>query len=372
MERHLQQHRDGLLAATAKVLDSSQVIMGTQVRQFEDAWAKYTSYQHALGVNSGHDALVLALKAFALLVPKQSPNHHTIWLPAFTCPATLSAVMVAGWQPVLYDVDPSTALANPERLAAMLLQIPASEVPDAILMVTLFGNAVDWEPFATVLERYPRLALLEDNAQGHGLQTGLQKLPRETLAASATSFYPTKNLGAIGDAGAVVSNNTEVMKLIRTLREYGANERYNNELIGGNHRMDELQAAYLNILLPNLPIGNRTRLAHAQQYRLLLSGLSGVLLTPIGPAGKSNGHLVTLRARNRAELSTALATQGIGTAIHYPYAIHQMPVAKAIRLLEPLPYAEAWASQVLSLPATPYHTAKEIEQVCEAIRKSLA
>ena len=338
--------RPALDAAVARTLDESRYVGGTAVAEFERAWAGFCGAKHAVGVGSGTAALELALRAAGV------GSGDEVLVPANTCVPTVAAVEGAGATPVLVDAHPETWTLDPERLA----DAPSTRTR-AIVPVHLYGRRADLDAIGAFAREHG-LVVVEDAAQAHGLAD-----VAGDSAAAAFSFYPTKNLGALGDAGAIVTNEDAVAESTRRLRSYGEDERYHSVEPGTNSRLDTLQAALLLAKLEHLSESNERRRALAARYHELLADLPLELPTW---DDASVWHLYVVRVRDRDGFRSALEARGIGTAVHYPRAIHQHPAYA--RLRRELPIAEALAREVVSLPLHPALAEAEQDAVVDAIR----
>jgi dTDP-4-amino-4,6-dideoxygalactose transaminase len=328
----------------AGVLDRGRFVLGECVAEFERAFAAYCGASGAAGAASGTAAIAIALRAVGI------EHGDEVIVPANTCIPTIAGVEAAGAVPVLADVDPATWTLDPASAAAAL-----SERTRAVVPVHLYGLCADVEGL-----RGLGLKIVEDAAQAHGAAVGGRRAG--TLGdAAAFSFYPTKNLGAFGDGGAVVTNDADVAAAARSLRQYGERERYESVRSGWNSRLDELQAAVLLVKLRLLDAGNERRRAIAARYDA--AGLERQVV----PDGSLHAyHLYVVRSRERDELRRRLATSGVETLVHYPRAVHQHP-AYATLARPGLDQSERLAAEVVSLPLYPELTDDEVDKVVEAV-----
>lgn len=345
------QHAAEIQQAIQAALDGGQYILGSQVGSFEAAFAEYIGAAECVTVNSGTDALVLALRALEI-----GPGDEVITVSQ-TAVATVAAIEIVGAEPVLADVDPESYCLDPEALAGLV-----SSSTRAIIPVHLYGHPADMVPISEFAREHG-LALVEDCAQAHGATLNGKKVG--TFGDLACfSFYPTKNLGAIGDGGAVVTSRPELAHRMRLLREYGWEERYISKIPGLNSRLDEIQAAILNVKLPYLDQKNSQRQAVAALYDQYLAGSSYVL-----PKRKADvGHVMhqyVIQSEQRVELQAFLRQNGVAAGVHYPQAVHQQPAyAGRLRGSERLPVTEALVSRILSLPMYPQLSRDQVESVC--------
>ncbi|MFN9451099.1 MAG: DegT/DnrJ/EryC1/StrS family aminotransferase [Rubrivivax sp.] len=350
---------DALKAAFARVIDSGWYVLGREVTQFEAAWARYCGAGHAVGVANGLDAMVLVLRAWGV-----GPGDEVI-VPSNTYIATWLAVSHVGAVPVPVEPDPATFNIDPARVEAAIT--PRTKV---LLPVHLYGQPADMDALLPLARRHG-LKVLEDGAQAHGARLRGQVLGAHGDAV-AWSFYPGKNLGALGDGGAVTTNDTALAEKLRVLRNYGSQRKYHNEVIGWNSRLDELQAALLAVKLPRLDADNDHRRRIAARY---LDGLRGLPLgLPQVPAWASPAwHLFVVRHPARDELARRLSAAGVQTLIHYPVAPHRQPAYAALGLGEgALSISEQLHAEVLSLPIGPTQTDAQTERVIEVLHQVLA
>jgi dTDP-4-amino-4,6-dideoxygalactose transaminase len=347
-----------LQAAFDRVLTSNTFILGPEVSAFEHEMARYLGAEHALGVSSGTDALLLALMALGI-----GPGDEVV-VPALSFFATAGCVARLGARPVFADIDPETFNLDLESVAAKLT--PATK---AILAVHLFGQSCDLAALASLAgER--QLALVEDAAQAVGARSG-QLRAGSVGAFGCFSFFPSKNLGALGDGGLLTTNDASLAKQARLLRAHGAEPKYYHALIGGNFRLDALQAAFLRVKLPHLDSWTDARRGHAAHYDRLFAqaDLPRALLSP--PLRGQMGHVYNqyvVRSTRRDALMAHLRERGIGCEVYYPRPLHlQACFAYLGHAAGSYPHAERAASEVLALPIYPELTAEQIEQVVSAI-----
>lgn len=346
-------HAAEIKAAIERVLESGWYILGTEVKQFEAEFAAFLGLPHAIGVANGTDALVLALKAVGV-----EPGDEVLTV-SHSAVATVAAIELAGAVPVFVDIDPVRRCMDPEAIAPLVT--PRTK---AIVPVHVYGQPADMERLMEVA-RASGLKVVEDCAQAHGARIGDRTVGTFGDAA-AFSFYPTKNLGAIGDGGGVATADPGVAERVRWLREYGWKERYVSFLAGGNSRLDELQAAILRVKLPHLARDNSRRRAIAERYTAALpAGVKGPAQVP---GTTPVVHLYVVETDDRTALQAHLKSQGIATAFHYPQAIHQQPAYQGrIRGGDRLPNTEALYRRLLSLPMYPELSDDEVQRVCAAL-----
>ncbi|WP_324671914.1 DegT/DnrJ/EryC1/StrS family aminotransferase [Hymenobacter sp. GOD-10R] len=351
-----QQIRAQVLEAMTQVFDSEWYVLGEAVKRFESEYAAFNQTTACVGVANGLDALHLALRALNIKAGDE------VLVPSNTYIATWLAVSMVGATPV--PVEPSLATYNldPTRLEAAIT--PRTR---AIMPVHLYGQACQMSEIMAIARKY-NLQVVEDNAQAQGASFGGQ-LTGSFGVLNATSFYPGKNLGALGDAGALTTNDESLAQQVRTLRNYGSQQKYYNEVLGYNSRLDELQAAVLSAKLPFLPEWTQQRQALAAQYQAELAGISGLHLPTVAPGATHVYHLYVVRTPQRDALQSYLAGQGIGTLIHYPVPPHLQTAYKDLGYKpNAFPLAEEIAATCLSLPLWPGMSPEQAKAVTEMIR----
>ena len=344
-------------AAYQRVMDSGWVLLGRELEAFEAEFAAYCGVPHCVGVANGLDALHLVLRAWDI-----GPGDEVI-VPSNTYIATWLAVSMVGATPVPVEPDPDTFNLDPARLADAL-----TSRTRAILPVHLYGQAADMEPIMTLAATHG-LKVLEDNAQAQGAR--VQGHVTGGLGhAAGNSFYPGKNLGAFGDGGAVTTHDAELADRVRLLRNYGSRKKYFNEVAGVNSRLDELQAAFLRVKLPQLDEWNDRRRAVAVFYQRELAGLPSLRL-PVVPLGHEPAwHLFVVRHPRRDALQAHLQASGVATLVHYPVPPHLSGAYSAVGWRRgAFPLAEQLADDVLSLPIGPHCTLEQATLVAAAVRE---
>lgn len=342
-------------AAVERVLRSGRYILGEEVLAFEREWAAYLGAAHAFGVASGTDALQIALRACEI-----GPGDEVI-TTTHTAVATVAAIELAGATPVLVDIEHGSWLMDVQQVERRI-----TVRTKAIIAVHLYGQAVDLGILVDIARRH-RLRLIEDCAQSHGaVYCGRRTGTWGDLGCF--SFYPTKNLGAIGDGGAVVTDSQELANRVRWLREYGWRSRYVSDIPGLNSRLDEIQAAILRVKLGRLDDDNAKRVKIAMRYSEAFSNCVGVPV--LKPERTSVFHLYVICPPAREPLKDFLERRGIGTAIHYPVPVHLQP-AYIGRLGNPgdFPISEGASEHLLSLPLYPELTVAEVLQVIRAVHE---
>ncbi len=343
-----------------RFIRSGWYVLGEEVKSFEEEYAAYCGVNHCVGVGNCLDAMHLVLRAWGI-----GPGDEVI-VPSNTYIATWLAVSCAGARPVPVEPDPHTHNLDPGRIRGSL-----TARTRAVMPVHLYGQPADMDPILAIAEEHG-LRVLEDAAQAQG---ALYKERRTGSLGHAAghSFYPTKNLGALGDAGAVTTDDAELADKLQKLRNYGSEKRYYNEMRGFNSRLDELQAAFLRVKLRHLDEWNERRANIARLYLSHLSTRDSLLTLPfVSPWTQSVWHLFVVRHPRRDDLKNHLEAKGIGTLIHYPvpphlsgaYADSWAPKGSNLRCL---PVAERLAAEVLSLPLGPHLTMEQVEAVISGV-----
>ncbi len=339
-----------------RVIEEGAFILGKYVKEFEEAFASFCRAKYAVGVGNGTDAIVLSLKAMGI-----GPGHEVITAPNSAAP-TAEAIGLAGAKVVFADIDPETYNLDPQRVKKAI-----TSRTKAILPVHLYGQPADMGALKELARAYG-LRLIEDAAQAHGAEYRGQRVG--TLGEAACfSFYPSKNLGAYGDGGAVVTNDPHIAEKVRMLRDHGRKEKYVHEIEGHNSRLDGIQAAILSVKLKYLEDWNERRREKARQYDRLLSTVQGVITPKVLPWVKHVYHLYVIQVEDRDGLRKKLKEMGIQTGIHYPLPLHLQPAFAHLGLPKgTLPQVEEATSRVLSLPLYPEIKTEQIEAVVEALR----
>jgi len=355
-----EQHRaleSELSAAVSQVMSRCDFVLGSAVEQFEKEFAEFLGARYAVGVGNGLDALRLALQAAGV-----EPGDEVI-VPANTYIATALAVSALGGCPVPVDVDEKTFNIDPAGIGAALTSRTKALIP-----VHLFGQPCDMEEVCDIARRHD-LVLIEDACQAHGARFRGRCVGTFGLAG-CFSFYPSKNLGACGDGGMVVTDDEQFAERLRLLRNYGSKEKYRHIAKGTNTRLDTLQAAILRVKLQRLENWNAARLRHAQRYSGILREIASVRLPEVAPDRTHIFHLYVVRVERRAELQKFLAERQIQTMIHYPVPIHLHRAYEDLGFRRgAFPVAERLADEVLSLPMFAELADEQIDSVCDAIRE---
>ncbi len=357
------------------VLDNGWFVLGNEVKQFEAAFATYCGAKHCIGVANGLDAMVLIFKGYIELGKLQKGDE--VIVPANTYIATILAILQADLVPVLVEPKLETFNINPDLIAAKI-----TSKTKAILVVHLYGQLAEMDAINSIAKLH-NLLVVEDAAQSHGASNqcsvfsaqstdNRQPTTDNSSSTQAYSFYPGKNLGALGDGGAIVTNDDNLAKVLFSLRNYGSNTKYYNEYLGVNSRLDELQAAFLNVKLPHLDADNEKRRAIAQRYLSEIKNVRIALPTVSLPEAKQSNnhvfHLFVIRTRNREHLQTYLKQHEIETLIHYPIPPHKQKALKNWNDLS-FPITEKIHNEVLSLPISPIMTTEEVDFVIKTLNQ---
>ena len=352
--------RGQINAAIEEVIDSGAFAGGPFVARFEEDFAAYCRCRHAIGVGSGTDALWLALLASGV-----GPGDEVITVPN-TFMATAEAITYCGAKPVFVDVDERTHTMDPAGIEEAITSRTKAVIP-----VHLFGQPADMDPI--LRSAHARgLVVIEDAAQAHGAEYKGRRAG-SIGDAGCFSFYPGKNLGAFGEAGAVVTDNQELQEKIRILRDHGQVHKYHHAMVGWNARMDGIQAAVLGVKLRHLDKGNELRRSHAAQYDQALAGIEELVTPSEAGYARHVYHIYAIRVRERDEIIEMLAEMGVACGIHYPVPIH---LQKAYQSLDyeagAFPIAERAARQLISLPMFPELTPAQVEAAAEGVKEAVA
>lgn len=362
LDLHSINSRDGeeFRAAFDRVLDSGRLVLGNETSHFESEFASYCGARHAIGVANGLDALILVLRAWGV------GSGDEVIVPSNTFIATWLAVSAVG--ATIVPVEPDSSTYN---IAADTVEAAITSKTKAVVPVHLYGKPADM-PAINAVARSHGLKVLEDAAQAHGANISGQRVGSFGDAA-AFSFYPGKNLGALGDGGAITTSDPDLANQLRMLRNYGSQVKYHHELTGVNSRLDELQSAFLRVKLRKLDADNARRGEIASRYNEGLADLAGLCLPSKTAACESVWHLYVVRHEKRAVLAEHLAARGIHTGIHYPTPPHLQGAYHHLGM-QPgmLPIAEALHRTVLSLPMGPTMSEEDVCAVIEAVRESVA
>jgi len=347
---------DEFEAAFRRVMRSGQFINGPEVAAFEDEAAAYLGVEHAIGVNSGTDALIIGLRALGI-----GPGDEVITTP-FSFFATAESISHVGATPVFVDIDEESFNLDPSLIEAAI-----TPTTKAIMPVHLFGRPAEMDPIMAIAEEHG-LKVIEDAAQSFGARYQ----GRQTGAIGhlgAFSFFPSKNLGAFGDGGLITTNDPEVAELCRMLRNHGSIVRYRNEMLGYNSRLDALQAAFLRVKLPHVDDWNAKRAAVAQRYNELLTGAEGIITPRVVEGHVFHQYTIRITEHDRSYVQRCLEQQGVSTMVYYPVPQHRLPVYDG--RYPTFEVSERVAMQVLSLPIGSQLEREAVERVVGGLRGAL-
>ncbi len=357
---NLTNHSAGLFneinEALARVIERGNFILGQEVEAFENEWAKYCEAKGAVGVANGTDAITLALIASN----KIEAGDEVITTP-LSAAYTALGIVNAGAKPVFVDIDEQTFNLDPQKIEQAITLRTRAIVP-----VHLYGQTADMQAVNEIAERR-NLIVIEDAAQAHGARFNGKPCGSSSLAATF-SFYPTKNLGALGDGGAIISNDEDFLRRVSALRQGGHAEALEMNLIGRNSRLDEIQAAILRVKLKRLDEWNERRRELAEIYFERLKEFPNIKLPYVRNKSEAVFHLFVIRHALRDKLKNFLAEKGIGSVIHYPYLLHEQKNFRAAEQ-KSLPVAEKIGAEILSLPLSPQMENSQIETVCDALEE---
>ncbi len=345
-----------VLDQMAQVMETTSFVLGPQVSAFEQAYAAFCEVPHCIGVGNGTDAIELALRAAGI------GSGDEVIIPANTFVATAEAVVRAGARLVLADCD-EDYLVDAASVADNL-----TSRTRAVIGVDLYGQAAKFEEIASVVD--DSVAIIEDAAQSHGASRWGQAAGSLGIAAS-TSFYPGKNLGAYGDAGAVMTHDGRLADRVRELRNHGGQRRYEHVVVGTNSRLDSIQAAVLAVKLSELPAWNRERELAAQRYADLLADTDEVVLPRVLDGNRHVWHLYVVRVAERDRVLAKLESRGIRAGIHYPKPIHQLPAYADLCKSGGLSNSDRFAQEILSLPIFPGITVAQQDRVVAVLREAV-
>lgn len=349
--------KDELRAAFERVIGHAGYVLGKEVATFEAALCAYTGHEHAVGVSSGTDALLATFLALDYL-----PGSEVITTP-FTFISTASSVLRAGLSPVFADLGPDSFA--PDKSAIERCITPATK---AVLVVHLYGEPLELQAIKALCDEHG-LDLIEDCAQAIGARHADGAHVGTVGRAGTLSFFPAKNLGALGDGGAVLTNDAELAKRVTAIRQHGCTIKYRYDRLGGNFRLDALQAAMLSVLLAHLDGWIAERARNADRYRQLLKPAKSLIL-PVAQLGHCHNQFV-LRTPQRDTVAAALQAAQIGHAIYYPHPLHTQPMFCADGPAPSLPNAEQRCTEVLALPIAPGLTDTELQRVAQVVNAAL-
>jgi len=359
LQAQLERLKPELLASIEEVIDSRDFIQGRYLEEFEAGFAQVHGAKHVIGCANGTAGLALALRSAGV-----GPGDEVITV-AHTFIATVEAICEVGATPVFVDIDADTYTINTDQVEEAV-----SSRTRALMPVHLYGNSCDMAPLVSLADRLD-LRIIEDCAQAH-LATYKGRPVGSFGAAGAFSFYPGKNLGALGDAGCIITENETIAGQLRKLRDHGRSSKYEHDVVGYNERMDGLQAAILSVKLKYLDEWTRARRANAAAYLERLASMGVKTMTPT-PNSEPVWHLFVVEVDQRNDVANALASNGIATGVHYPVPVHLQPALKHLGYSEgDLPATEAASQRVLSLPMCAELKEEEIALVCRKLERALA
>lgn len=349
--------REEILNAFEAFYDSNWYILGERLKKFEQEYAEYSTVKHAVGISNGLDALFIALKTLGI------GDGDEVIVPSNTYIATVLAISYTGAKPVFVEPDINSYNIDPGKIESAL-----TKATKAIMPVHLYGQVCEMDKIMTVARKHD-LAVVEDNAQAHGSRYD-GKMAGSWGDINATSFYPGKNLGALGDAGAITTNSDELAEQATILRNYGSAKKYYNDIIGYNKRLDECQAALLSVKLKYIDEWTTQRQEIASWYDQSLGGINDIILPVTVTKATHVYHQYVIRTENRDKLQEHLRENGIGTLIHYPVPPHMQKAYSFLGLKQgDFPIAEKIAATCLSLPIWPGLTQSNVQEISEVIKK---
>ncbi len=357
LKKQYEMQRADIDPAIQSVVSSGYLVLGPKVKEFESSFAAYIGTKYGVGVANGLDALLISLKALEI------GSGDEVITTSLSAVATTLAIVNAGATPIFVDID-EYGHVDPAEIERKI-----TKKTKAIIPVHLYGQSVDIESIILIAKKN-NLHLIEDCAQAHGAAFKDKKVGTFGISG-CFSFYPTKNLGAYGDAGMIVTNDAAFAEKCSMIRNYGQKNRYEHEVAGINSRLDELQASILNAKLKYLDKENQRRGEIAKLYRQHLGNLPGLTIIPERPDCKNVNHLFVIQTDKREELQAHLAKKDIPALIHYPIPIHKQKCFLEWNNLE-LPNTEKFVSRILSLPIHPYLTDEEVLYACEGVKSFYA
>jgi dTDP-4-amino-4,6-dideoxygalactose transaminase len=349
--------RAEILEAVTASLDSGAYILGPEVKAFEETFASYSQAAHAIGVSNGTAALQLSLEAAGVTAGDE------VITVAHTFVATVAAIMYLGAKPVLVDIDADSYTLDPAGLEAAI-----TKRTKAIMPVHLYGQPADMDPILEIARRHD-LIVVEDAAQAHGAEYKGQRCGSLGDMAGF-SFYPGKNLGAYGEGGAITTSDDGFARKLRMLRDWGQETKYHHELLGHNARLEGIQGAILRVKMRHIEAWTEQRRSIAARYEGHLGGLANVRIPKTYPDRRHVFHIYAVRVRDRDGFMRSMADEGVGTAIHYPFAVHTLEGYRSLGYVAgDFPVAEQVAAEVVSIPMFPEMTDEMVEAVIAAVCK---
>ncbi len=351
--------REEIVQVTSEVLESGIFVLGPQLEAFEREFARYSGARWGVGVGSGTDALILSLRALGI------GQGDEVITTSNTFISTANAIVAVGARPFFVDIDPSIYTINPAKIARVI-----NNRTRAIIPVHMFGHPADMDPIIELADKYG-LAVVEDACQSHGAEYKGRKVGSLGLL-SCFSYYPSKNLGAYGDGGMILTDDPDIAGKIRMLRNYGQREKYNHLMLGTNSRLDELQAAILRVKLRHLEDWIEARRKLAEEYRRSLDGVDGVIYPIERDYARHVFYLYVIRQKRRDRIADVLKKAGIETGIHYPIPIHQQKAFADISIgITDLKNTEEVSRELLSLPMYPEIPVEGVQRIADLIRRAI-
>jgi len=357
LKKEYEEIREEITHAIERVVRSGWYILGQEVEQLESEFSAYVGAKHGIGVNSGSDALLLALQALGI------GHGDEVISVSHTFISTVDAIVRNRASPIFVDIDPVTYCIDVAKIEARI-----TKRTKAILPVHLYGHPADMDPIMEIAKRY-KLYVIEDACQAHGAEYKGQKVG-SIGHLGCFSFYPAKNLGAYGDAGMIVTNDEELVHKLKMLRNYGQLQKYYHDFIGVNSRLDEIQATTLRVKLKHLDRWNDKRRELAQLYARLLND-SKVIIPVEKDYAKHVYHLYVIRAQGRDRLQQHLLQNEVQTQIHYPIPVHRQKAYSGLTVSSSLPATEMICREILSLPMNPFLREDEAFTIVESIRNAI-
>lgn len=357
LDRHIAPIAGQLEQAAAAVIGSGYFVLGPNVKAFEKEFAAWCGATDCVSVANGTEALELGLRSLGVTAGK------SVAVVANAAMYGTTAVLACGGEPVFVDIDPVTCTMDPKALEAIL----ATRTIDVVIVTHLYGRLADMEAF-TALARKHGFAIFEDCAQAHGAQDSTGQKAGTFGSAASFSFYPTKNLGALGDGGAVTTNNSDIADILRRLRQYGWTAKYRNELAGGrNSRLDEIQAAFLRVMLPLLDGWNARRRQIANRYSAEIRNVK--IQVPPASGNEFVAHLYVVHTADRDNLQKHLSSRGVASEVHYPVPDYAQPLFGNRFAGGVTPVTDRSCASVLTLPCFPELSDEEVSLVIEACNR---
>jgi dTDP-4-amino-4,6-dideoxygalactose transaminase len=356
LKREYAEIKEEIYKAIQRVLEKQWFILGEELEKFEQEFSNYIGAEYGIGVNSGSDALYLAVKALGV------GKGDEIITVSHTFQSTVDAIVRNEAKPIFVDIDPETYTIDVSQIRRKI-----TERTKAIIPVHLYGHPSDIDPIIEIAEKH-NLFVIEDACQAHGAEYKGKKVGG-IGDIGCFSFYPAKNLGAYGDAGMIITNNEKLARKLRMMRNYGQSKKYHHEFIGMNSRLDEIQAAILRVKLKHLDKWNEKRRRAARLYNELLEDSKAIT-----PAQKEYAkhvyYIYVIKHENRNKLKEYLENQGIQTLIHYPIPIHRQKAYTILGIAARLPETEKTCNEILSLPMHPWLKREEINLIAEAVKSA--